>query len=125
MNDADAHIEAKTFPYTRPRAQERSTMEATAPITAESVVDGSEAPLDVERPGKARYARIRANGRTLAYADDRKDGFRMNITLADTRELPQRFASAVDGRSMLVTARNAKTATALLEWLAKQAQNGS
>lgn len=107
-------------------AEGGTTMEATATITAEALVDGSDLPLDVERPDKAPYARIRANGKTLGYADDRKDGFLLSIATKDMEGCPKRFWAFVtprqDGkrRQMHVTTKNAKGARALLEWLAKQ-----
>lgn len=68
---------------------------------------------------KAPTTRLRANGKTLAYADQRKAGVRLNVTL-DVDALPQRFEKVMDGRSLVVTDKNLKTAAALLEWLAKQ-----
>jgi len=105
-----------------PTGAEGSTMtEATTieAVTAESLMDGIG---EAVRADKAAYARIRANGRTLGYADDRKDGFVLSVAAGDVEGAPKRFKLEGEGkrRTMHVNAKNMKTARALVEWLAGQ-----
>lgn len=99
-------------------------MESTATLTAESLaadLDGIEAV----RADKAPYARFQAGGKTLAYADDRKDGFVMSIGAAALEPIAAGRKKQVvtkNGRGILqVTAKNARGAGALLQALAKAA----
>jgi hypothetical protein len=97
-------------------------MEATATITAESIAE--DAGVEAVRAGKAPYARFQANGKTLAYADDRKDGFVMSISAKALEPIAAGKKKAVEVKgsrgTMRVTAKNAKGASALLEALAKK-----
>lgn len=124
MNDAEAYIEAKTFPFTRPapKGAERSTMTESTIITPEALVDGSDSPLDLERPDKAPYLRVRANGKTLAYATQRSDGFVLELygqAAGLSLVAPQRFQKMLNPKGQVrVTSRNLRGARSLMEWLA-------
>lgn len=96
-------------------------MESTITFTADALAgDGIEAV----RAGKAPYARMRAHGKTLAYADDRKDGVVLSMKASAVTKAPSRLFKAIEDKGdrsvMHVTAKNVKTARALLEWLAGQ-----
>lgn len=102
------------------RANSEARQEARVPMTADDLAgDGIEAV----RAGKAPYARMRANGKTLAYADDRKAGVVLSVASKDVAKAPKRFTKVMtvkgDRATMHVTSKNVKTARALLEWLAK------
>lgn len=131
MNDADAYTEVKTFPYTRPtptapkrRRKEATMAPSTTPITADDLAGD---PIEAVRAKSAPYARMRANGKTLAYADDRKNGVALNFAGEAIKNAvavaPVRFQKMLDGDGgyrLHVTAKNVKGARSFLEWLAKQ-----
>jgi hypothetical protein len=101
-----------------------------APVATDTIITADDLAgdgIEAVRAGKAPYARMRAGGKTIAYADDRKDGVVLNF--ASVEGLPARFDKAVTFKrlrgkgirtTMSVDAKNVKTAKALLEWLAKQ-----
>lgn len=112
-----------------PEAQKETIMTettATPTLTAETFMEGIDGGEAV-RAGKAPYARLQANGKTLGYADDRKDGFLFSVSNKAIEGAPKTAVKGLEpaGESrqrMHVTAANAKAATALVAWLAKKAQ---
>lgn len=104
-----------------PKAQKERTMTDQNIPTAESLMEGIG---EAVRADKAAYARLRANGRTLGYADTRTDGFVLNVSSKAVLKAPAKFINVLevkgDRRTLRVTTKNQKTARALVEWLAKQ-----
>jgi hypothetical protein len=92
-------------------------------ITAEEFVKGIDG-VEAVRAAKTPTARLRASGKTLAYADDRKDGFVLSIAAEAVEGAPKTVAGKLEikGRraTMHVTGGNAKGAATVIAWLAKQ-----
>lgn len=103
-----------------PEGAEGSTMSDTTIPTAEGLMEGIG---EVVSPDRAPYSRLRVNGRTLAYCSTRADGVLLDFATSAVEEAPRRFQKMLEiGESratVRVTAKNAKGAVGLLEWLAK------
>lgn len=105
-----------------PKGAERSSpmAEQNTP-TAESLIEGLGEAVS---PDKAPYSRLVVGGKTLAYASARRDGVLLDIAGGVMEDAPARFQKMLEhhnGRATLrVTAKNAKGARSLLEWVAKQ-----
>lgn len=103
-------------------ARKEATMatETTNP-TAESLMEGLGTATS---PDKAPYSRLQVNGKTLAYCSTRKDGVLLDFAAGIVEDAPARFQKCLTTKgtraTLRVTAKNAKTARALLEWVAKQ-----
>lgn len=126
-----AALSVTTTTTAAPAARKEATVattkkndENTETITAEQFAGAIEG-VEAVRAAKAPTARLRANGKTLAYADDRKGGFMMSIAAEAVEAAPKTHKDKLEikGRraTLRVTTKNAKGAAALVGWLAKQA----
>src|SRR5581483_3962822 len=102
------------------REEAQVATETTNP-TAESLMAGLG---QATSPDKAPYSRLQVKGKTLAYCSNRKDGVLLDFAAGIVEDAPARFQKALEHKgnraTMHVTARNAKGARSLLEWVAKQ-----
>jgi hypothetical protein len=100
-------------------------MSDTPTPTAETLAEGLGT---VETPAKAGYSRIKAGTTTLGYATPRKDGLLFDVQTSAVEQAPARFKAVLTekgNRSQLhVTAKNLKTARALVDWMAHRATKG-
>lgn len=115
LNDKkEEAVPTKTKPEPKPE---------TPDFTAEQFA-GSLEGVEAVRAAKTPTARLRANGKTLAYADDRKGGFNLSIAAAAIEGAPKKVTELVDVKgkraTLLVTAANAKAGATVVNWLAKQ-----
>lgn len=98
----------------------RSTMTTATLPTPESLMEGIG---DIVRPDKAPYARLRVNGKTIAYASTRKDGVVLDFPTALVEDVPKKFVGYLTTKgaraTMHVTGQYEKIARDLLAWVAK------